>query len=297
MSWVILLTAAALQSTGNAVPLVKTQIPPPVIIRPLPPPQTAASGATTSARARANLASYVSNDDYPADAMRAGQQGTTGFRLAVGPDGRVTVCTILQSSGSASLDNATCRIMRSRARFTPATDASGNPISDNVNARIAWRLPRRTIPDLVVAYLTLGSDGVARNCKMEVTIAARIERREAADCGANSSEGPMLAAIRLEAKGAQTSVRSEMRLIRDAAAPWPQIDGPTTRVIARKLLRLEVEPGGRVAGCFILDSQGPGGRSSSPCAVGAMISGHSASQATEMRMVVFTAIEIQPAPR
>jgi protein TonB len=93
------------------------------------------------AKARANLASYITDDDYPQDAIRNEQQGTTGVRLDVGPDGRVTNCTITSSSGSSSLDNTACRVLRSRARFTPATDSSGSRTTDTVSTRITWRLP------------------------------------------------------------------------------------------------------------------------------------------------------------
>ncbi|WP_349356544.1 energy transducer TonB [Sphingosinicella terrae] len=107
--------------------------PPPA--PPPPPPRT-----VEPARARANLASYVSNDDYPASALRNEEEGTTGFRLTVGPNGRVSDCTVTSSSGSSALDAATCRIMRSRARFTPARDNRGNPTTDSVSARITWRI-------------------------------------------------------------------------------------------------------------------------------------------------------------
>jgi protein TonB len=116
----------------NPQPPVRPAPPPPP---PPPPPRT-----VEPARARANLASYVSNDDYPASALRNEEQGTTRFRLTVGPDGRVTGCTVTSSSGSAALDNATCRIMRSRARFTPARDNQGNPTSDTHNSSITWRI-------------------------------------------------------------------------------------------------------------------------------------------------------------
>ena len=39
----------------------------------------------------------------------------------------MTDCSVTSSSGSSALDQATCRILRSRARFTPARDSSGNP--------------------------------------------------------------------------------------------------------------------------------------------------------------------------
>jgi periplasmic protein TonB len=121
-------------------PIIST--PAPIITRPPPPPPPPPPPRTVKpAAARANLASYVSTDDYPQDALRNGESGSTGFRLEVGPNGRVTGCTVTSSSGSRSLDNATCRIMQSRARFTPATDSNGRPTSDSVSARIRWVLP------------------------------------------------------------------------------------------------------------------------------------------------------------
>ena len=93
------------------------------------------------ARAHADLHSYVSNADYPDAAIRGEEQGTTRFRLLVGADGRVKDCTVTGSSGSSSLDSATCRLMKSRARFTPARDSSGNPTTDVVANAIHWVLP------------------------------------------------------------------------------------------------------------------------------------------------------------
>ncbi|GAA4043443.1 hypothetical protein GCM10022281_25830 [Sphingomonas rosea] len=106
-----------------------------------PPPPPPAPVKVQPAKARANLASYISDDDYPQDAIRNEQQGTTRFRLDIGPDGRVANCTVTGSSGSSSLDAATCRILRSRARFTPATDSSGKPTGDSVSQSIRWVLP------------------------------------------------------------------------------------------------------------------------------------------------------------
>lgn len=103
---------------------------------------SASPGATGgAARARANLPALFSDEDYPASAIRAGEQGAVRFRLEVGPEGRVTGCTITASSGSSALDSTTCRILRSRARFTPARDASGRAIADSVEGAIEWRLP------------------------------------------------------------------------------------------------------------------------------------------------------------
>ena len=93
------------------------------------------------ARARANLASYVSDEDYPNSAIRDLEQGTTRFRLGIGPDGRVSECTVIASSGSSSLDSATCRLMKQRARFVPARDSHDKATTDSVTSAIRWVLP------------------------------------------------------------------------------------------------------------------------------------------------------------
>jgi protein TonB len=118
-------------------PLVEAQ--PAARVEPPPPPPPPAK--LQSARAKANLASYVSDSDYPASAIRSEEQGTTRFRLTVGPDGRVKDCAVTTSSGSSALDSATCRIMKNRARFVPARESSGEPTSDTVSSGIRWVLP------------------------------------------------------------------------------------------------------------------------------------------------------------
>lgn len=97
--------------------------------------------AMAPARAKANLASLFSDQDYPAAALAAREQGMVGFALDVGPNGQVSGCTITRSSGSTALDDATCRVIRSRARFTPALDAGGATVPDTIAGRIKWILP------------------------------------------------------------------------------------------------------------------------------------------------------------
>ncbi len=101
-----------------------------------PPPKKVAP-----ARAKANLASYVSDADYPSSAIRNEEAGTTRFRLVVGTDGKVTQCTVTGSSGSSALDSTTCRLMKQRAKFTPARDSDGRLVSDSVSNAIRWVLP------------------------------------------------------------------------------------------------------------------------------------------------------------
>ncbi|HEX8483527.1 MAG TPA: energy transducer TonB [Allosphingosinicella sp.] len=108
---------------------------------PAPTPAPPAAKTVEPARAKANLASYVSDTDYPSNAVRNEEQGSTRFRLTVGPDGKVKECTVTGSSGSSALDSTTCRLMKQRARFTPAKNNRGEPTGDTVSSTIRWVLP------------------------------------------------------------------------------------------------------------------------------------------------------------
>ena len=62
-------------------------------------------------------------------------------RLDIDSKGSVSRCTIIRSSGHDGLDNATCKILKRRAHFTPARDAAGKVITDSVvTPPVVWRL-------------------------------------------------------------------------------------------------------------------------------------------------------------
>jgi hypothetical protein len=84
------------------------------------------------------LASYVRADDFPAKAVSGPFSGTTMVKLDVDISGRATGCTVLQTSGNAAIDATTCRIIVSRARFTPAVDSSGRAVNAPAIARMRW---------------------------------------------------------------------------------------------------------------------------------------------------------------
>jgi protein TonB len=111
--------------------------PAPAAPPPPPPPTHTPKGAAP----RGNPQSWVTDDDYPAAALRSGDHGTTGVRLAVGADGRVTDCEVTSSSGSSSLDSTACSLLRRRARFSPATDGTGAAVSGSWSSRFTWKLP------------------------------------------------------------------------------------------------------------------------------------------------------------
>jgi protein TonB len=104
-------------------------------------PGSAEPAVVASPVPRASPVSLVSYEDYPASALAAGEQGRVDFRLTVAPTGRVRDCVVTASSGSAALDGATCRLMISRARFTPARDSTGSPVEGSFEGNLVWRIP------------------------------------------------------------------------------------------------------------------------------------------------------------
>lgn len=116
-------------------------VAPPVMAPPAPPPPPAPRKVQSAQSARGDLRSLFSADDYPASAQSAGAEGTAQAQLTIGPDGRVTGCNLIRSSGNSALDSATCNILRRRAKFTPARDSNGQATSDTITTPpITWRL-------------------------------------------------------------------------------------------------------------------------------------------------------------
>lgn len=85
---------------------------------------------------------WANEDDYPAMELRMNHEGVVRFQLAVGSDGRVSSCTVVQSSGWPGLDAATCALVTKRARFNPAQDESGQPMAGSYSNAIRWVIPR-----------------------------------------------------------------------------------------------------------------------------------------------------------
>jgi periplasmic protein TonB len=95
-----------------------------------------------AAVAKGNPGNWANTNDYPSRALQQEREGTTGFRVTVGADGKVVDCQITSSSGHADLDAATCSNVKRRARFAPATDDDGNPTTGSYANRVRWQIPK-----------------------------------------------------------------------------------------------------------------------------------------------------------
>jgi periplasmic protein TonB len=139
---------------------VKTNTPPPVVVQsvntpppvyvpvpiaappaPVAPPAPPAPRINKSAGAKGDPAQWVTTDDYPPSAIRAEEEGTTGISWTINTQGRVENCRVTSSSGSKALDDAACRAITRRGRYSPALDQEGNPIQSTQSRRVTWRLP------------------------------------------------------------------------------------------------------------------------------------------------------------
>ena len=127
-----------------APPVISVPVPPPprpVEAPPPPPPPPAPPRISQAAVAKGNPGQYFNSDNYPPSALRAGEQGRVVASLTIGTDGRVADCEVTSSSGSAALDQATCRIAKSRVRYTPAKDENGQPIASRATLPVKWVIP------------------------------------------------------------------------------------------------------------------------------------------------------------
>jgi protein TonB len=137
------------QPTGpDRVPFDETDVIfPDVPVRPDPGPSTRPEPprppAFTPQRARPSNAQsrWITNDDYPARALRDEIEGMAAYRLVVGSNGRVSACEITASTGNRALDDATCRLISARARFDAATDGSGARVVGDFTGTVRWQIP------------------------------------------------------------------------------------------------------------------------------------------------------------
>lgn len=113
--------------------------PPQIVLAPPapPPPPSQARGARP--KGQGQWAARI-QDNYPSDALRMEKEGRVGVRVSIGPDGRVTSCSVTSSSGTASLDRAACDGMQRYARYDPALNDAGQPTEGSASTAIVYKL-------------------------------------------------------------------------------------------------------------------------------------------------------------
>lgn len=105
------------------------------------PPKNSSSMKRPNPIPKGNPGSWASTNDYPSKALIEQREGTTGFSVQVGPDGKAIACSVTLSSGHSDLDEATCLNISRRGVFDPALDAKGNPTTGKWSSRVRWQIP------------------------------------------------------------------------------------------------------------------------------------------------------------
>lgn len=129
------------QSPMPPIVSVPVAVPAPPVAPPAPPAPPPKPVVSQRAGVIGNPGRFFGPDAYPPAAIRAEAQGRVVAALTIGTDGRVTGCTVTSSSGNSDLDDATCRIARSKVRYTPAKDDAGNPTTGSATLPVRWVLP------------------------------------------------------------------------------------------------------------------------------------------------------------
>lgn len=114
----------------------------------------------------------ISDNDYPPEAIRANQVGTTTAKFIVSTNGRVPVCEVENSSGWEVLDQKTCELIKERFQYVPAKNRKGRPLAYMLTQRITWRMPAgdhplaELKPANVEIEFVVSPDGRVKSCKV-----------------------------------------------------------------------------------------------------------------------------------
>lgn len=84
--------------------------------------------------------------DLPPSLRDNGIGGTVSVRYGVEANGRVGDCIIMASSGSAELDQLTCRLIEQRFRFDPSHDHEGQPVRSIIEESHTWVIEQNREP-------------------------------------------------------------------------------------------------------------------------------------------------------
>ena len=135
--------------------LAALAIAPLAVAQSAPPASDNAPG--TAAKPSGSPTEWFRMEDYPADARRAMEQGRVAVSVRIDSEGHPYKCWVVTSSGSKSLDDATCTLVMTRASFIPAKDKAGKPMEWTYNVSTRWSLQ----DDTPQVALPLRSKGVA----------------------------------------------------------------------------------------------------------------------------------------
>lgn len=265
---IALLLAQDVPSKQAAEPMtVPPMVAPPKILSITPVPSPPAPRRPHSAlQPSGNPQNWVTEDDYPAVALRESLEGGVGFVLDVGAGGRVSGCTVIRSSGWDILDQTTCTLLRRRAQFLPATDADGKPIAAHYRSRVIWKIPERQLSRRVswarITSVLIDENGAVTSCRVR----GFGQVAEGIDGCAEARDMSALAGLGLHGPGQGSVLVDVVEWNRFEDMPLPRgFSEPAGEVAVRREAALEVDADGFVRGCTVVTNIDDGVLTGLPC--------------------------------
>jgi periplasmic protein TonB len=87
----------------------------------------------------ARLVGRIPNSEYRRISAGRIPQGSATISFRVNPDGRISGCRILRTSGDPFVDSMVCDAATRWLMFDPARDPSGRPVSQDITYSPSWR--------------------------------------------------------------------------------------------------------------------------------------------------------------
>lgn len=200
-----------------------------------------------------DIGSWIGPDNYPPEAIRAGEQGRVVAIVSIDAAGHPTACRIDVSIGSPALERGTCATVLANGRFEPARDARGRAIASEMTLPIRWVLPSEedtrppSGPWDTIHIITIDADDTVLNCK--VTVNGKPQSTTLADCG-RPGGSPAELRERLKITG-RYSMRMDVA-IRHGDTPPPVPPIPLAgRLLASYEARQIVDAEGVPSGCTV----------------------------------------------
>ena len=205
-----------------------------------------------------NQAEVFNEDSYPFWAQQLEHDGKVEIRVEVDAEGKVQSCSIVETSRSPVLDDATCDLIRKSGRFAPATDKHGHAIGGTISRTVNWVLESQSAPvDFADGFdrVTYSVDAARKptNCRHIAGPAGRpIDERA---CGEY-----LMLAEQVISEGPDDFDWSLSDIVLETA----EVTGPIERsakigegddqvLVDRGRVRLNIDASGRVTECQIIE--------------------------------------------
>jgi len=87
----------------------------------------------------------LNDSDYPDKSIMDGHNGLVQFRLDIDAAGAVAGCYVLHRTNPDDFADLTCRLIRQRAKFSPALDRDGKPVKSFFISKVRFVIPERRL--------------------------------------------------------------------------------------------------------------------------------------------------------